>query len=320
MSSLPFLNDESWDFPFFKKLARNDTGEGPGHQGGLVIPKDLRPFFPALTEVTSAEQPTVDRLITAVLVVNGQTVATVSTRYQLQTWHGTRRAESRLTGNLGPLRNEASSEDFLVIQRNLQALDLYRLCLITKANPAYKTFLSIAGDSNWGLVQGNIPLSQRDIDTSSAEEDQSEQSAFQLFADTSRINETRSRRIARSLVFRITVQKIYNYLCAVCGNALKSPTGTIEIDAAHIVPRTRLGSDDARNGIVLCKRHHWAFDNGLFGVDSDGKVVVPPMVSQIPQNRILSDLHGCQIRQANSPRLVADQSAFEWHWQNIVLR
>ncbi len=319
MSSLPFLNDESWDFPFFKKLARNDTGEGSGHQGGLVIPKDLRSFFPALTDSTSAERPTVDRHITAVLIVNGQTVATVSTRYQLQTWHGTRRPESRLTDNLGPLRNEASSGDFLVIQRNLQTLDLYRLWLITKTNPAYKTFSSIAGDANWGLVHGNLPLSQKDIDSSAVEEDKVEQSPFQLFADTSRVSEMRSRRIARSLVFRITVQKVYNYLCAVCGNALKSPTGTIEVDSAHIVPRTRLGSDDARNGIVLCKRHHWAFDNGLFGINKDRKVAVPKTVSQIPQNNILVEFQGHPIREANPPRLAADQSAFDWHWQNIVL-
>ena len=47
--SIEFLSDEKWDFPFFKKLAANDTGSSPGHQAGMVIPKELRIFFPSLT-------------------------------------------------------------------------------------------------------------------------------------------------------------------------------------------------------------------------------------------------------------------------------
>jgi hypothetical protein len=34
--------------------------------------------------------------------------------------------------------------------------------------------------------------------------------------------------------------------------------------AAHIVPKNKNGTDDPRNGLTLCRAHHWAFDAGLF--------------------------------------------------------
>jgi putative restriction endonuclease len=43
------MNDLTiFDRPMFKRLAPNDTGAAPGHQGGIVIPKDLGPYFPDL--------------------------------------------------------------------------------------------------------------------------------------------------------------------------------------------------------------------------------------------------------------------------------
>ena len=52
--------------------------------------------------------------------------------------------------------------------------------------------------------------------------------------------------------------------CAVC------PITVSELlDAAHIREKHDQGSDDARNGIVLCATHHRAFDRGFFGFDPD---------------------------------------------------
>ena len=55
---LNLINDPTWDSPFFKRLANNDTGNARGHQGGIVVPKDLRQFFPELDEGrTSSDTP-----------------------------------------------------------------------------------------------------------------------------------------------------------------------------------------------------------------------------------------------------------------------
>ncbi len=84
------------DTSVFKKLAHNDTGQAAGHQGGIVIPKAISQFFPPLPAVTATGGPTEDSFLSADLFVDGQRVDTVQTRYQHQTWGGTRSPERRL--------------------------------------------------------------------------------------------------------------------------------------------------------------------------------------------------------------------------------
>ena len=317
--SLEFLNDENWDFPFFKKLAANDTSAAPGHQAGVVILKGMRMFLPSLSGNISAESSTVDRHIKALLAIEGEEMDTVVTRYQLQTWRGTRAPESRLTGNLSSVRDQAKAGDFLIMQRNINDLEFYRLTLVKRSSLSYKYLEKLAKSKRSGVLQGNIPVTQADIDASKDEENQREISTFELFDSEIRRNETRSMRLARSIVFRKSVQGIYDYTCSVCGVSLKSPRGPVEIDAAHVVPINRAGSDDVRNGIALCKRHHWAFDFGLFSIDQGRKVIVPDIVMNIPRNKVLSELAGISIREASDERLTVNEEAFQWHRENILI-
>ena len=41
------------------------------------------------------------------------------------------------------------------------------------------------------------------------------------------------------------------------------------LDAAHLIDRGLDGTDDLRNGIVLCKNHHAAFDKKLFKINPE---------------------------------------------------
>ena len=79
----------------------------------------------------------------------------------------------------------------------------------------------------------------------------------------------------------------------------------MEVDAAHIVPRSMFGSDDARNGLALCKRHHWAFDKGMLGIDDDRKIVVPSVVADFPKMRASSP---CGGRSSGKPRILLCES------------
>lgn len=64
--------------------------------------------------------------------------------------------------------------------------------------------------------------------------------------------------------FKFRVIKRYGAQCAVCG------VGVPEVlDAAHIRPKQDHGSDDPRNGLLLCALHHRAWDADLFGVHPD---------------------------------------------------
>ncbi len=62
--------------------------------------------------------------------------------------------------------------------------------------------------------------------------------------------------------FKFLVFERYGLRCAVCG--ISAPQ---LLDAAHLRPKRERGSDDPRNGLVLCASHHRALDAGLFAIE-----------------------------------------------------
>lgn len=82
------------------------------------------------------------------------------------------------------------------------------------------------------------------------------------------------KRKARAAAFREKTRDIYDYSCAVCGKRRFSRFNHPEVESSHIYPKKRNGSDDLRNGIALCKLHHWAFDKGLFSIRDDYLIIV----------------------------------------------
>ena len=77
---------------------------------------------------------------------------------------------------------------------------------------------------------------------------------------------TRSRRsvVARpnQQRFKFAVLKLYGPICAVCDFPV-----TDLLQAAHLRGKAEGGSDDPRNGLVLCALHHLAYDRGLFAIE-----------------------------------------------------
>lgn len=55
--------------------------------------------------------------------------------------------------------------------------------------------------------------------------------------------------------FRFAVFKCYGPTCAVCNVAVSTL-----LEAVHLCPFAACGTDDPRNGLVLCRNHHRAFD------------------------------------------------------------
>jgi len=84
---------------------------------------------------------------------------------------------------------------------------------------------------------------------------------------------TTTRR-SRDRAFRDVVREAYQQTCAFCGNSCETPAGMPEVEAAHIYPKAEGGPDDLRNGIALCKLHHWAFDSGWISVTDDCELLV----------------------------------------------
>ena len=311
------------DTSVFKKLAHNDTGQARGHQGGIVIPRAIAQFFPPLPAVTAAGGPTIDSTLSADLFVDGRRVDTVKTRYQHQTWGGTRSPERRLTDNLGALRNEASEDDILLFTKDLDDDGYIQLHLIRKGTPGYGALSAIHSGSRWGPVDPNYPpvtVNQiAEAEKFVADKANGAPTAFNGERETT---ETTTVRKARDRAFRRKVLEQYDLRCAFTGRKFMSPVGSmvIGLDAAHVAPVSENGSDHPANGLPLTKDLHWAFDRGLIGVASDRNILVPASVCAVPGNEFLRDLHGQPIREAMEPTLRVMEEALDWHRKNRLVK
>lgn len=73
----------------------------------------------------------------------------------------------------------------------------------------------------------------------------------------------------REAGFSTTVRKNYRYHCAVCRNRLVTPGGQSLVEGAHIIPWSESNNDDPRNGLSLCRTHHWMFDKMMLTIRND---------------------------------------------------
>ena len=73
----------------------------------------------------------------------------------------------------------------------------------------------------------------------------------------------------RSAGFRRIVVQVYEHQCAACGLRIRQPSGATIVDAAHIIPFSESRNDHPRNGLALCKNHHWAMDQSLIAPGTD---------------------------------------------------
>lgn len=311
-----------FDTSVFKKLAHNDTGQASGHQGGIVIPKEISQFFPPLPAVTASGGPTVDSFLSADLFVDGQRVDTIQTRYQHQTWGGTRSPERRLTDNLSKLRNSAEEDDILLFTKDLDDDGYIQLHLIKRGTAKYAEIDEVIGTKRWGpLDPTNPPVTIGQI--AEAEGYINEEAAEPPFAfDANREKtETTTIRKARDRAFRKKLLDQYDYRCALTGRKFISPVGrmVLGLDAAHVIPVSENGSDHPANGLPLTKDLHWAFDRGLIGVAEDRTVLVPPSVRSLEGNEFLSNLHGQPIREARDPSFRTMTEALAWHQLNRLV-
>jgi len=147
--------------------------------------------------------------------------------------------------------------------------------------------------------------------------DEANQNPFSMF-DEQAASQVHSVRAGRSAAFRNRVLQAYRHQCCVCAGSLVDLSGIFETEAAHIVPKKSAGSDDARNGLALCRKHHWSFDRGLFGVDGERCVIVPDAVLAIPQNASLAAFHGREINRPTRPEWAPHPRALDWHRAHVM--
>ena len=134
---------------------------------------------------------------------------------------------------------------------------------------------------------------------------------------------TRSTQLdtpARSRCFRRLIMKLYDYTCAVCRLRVVTTDGESATDAAHIIPFSESYNDDVRNGISLCKLHHWAFDTGLIYLSETYRVVVPQLTVEQEPMEWLTEFQGELIRLPEHRKFFPAQDALARHREKVLRR
>ena len=80
------------------------------------------------------------------------------------------------------------------------------------------------------------------------------------------------KRQQREYGFGLKVRQNYEHRCAVCRARVKTPNGESLVEGAHIIPWSESKNNDPRNGLALCKTHHWMFDAYLLTVKPDFQI------------------------------------------------
>jgi hypothetical protein len=73
--------------------------------------------------------------------------------------------------------------------------------------------------------------------------------------------------------FRFAIRTIYNDKCCILGDSIDTGE-TINCEAAHIKPFSSGGNHAAKNGLLLSRDLHWAFDKGCFTIDQSYEIKV----------------------------------------------
>lgn len=154
--------------------------------------------------------------------------------------------------------------------------------------------------TQYGSLRAYIRQERREQPESSEKEiSEAQDDLAQAVAEPPKLTEERqavqqTERPARSEAFRRQVREQYDAACAVCGTARQTPTGNPEVEAAHIYPRSENGANDIRNGLALCKLHHWAFDNGWIAISDEYEILVRDAPT-VPGYTDFAELDGMEI-------------------------
>jgi putative restriction endonuclease len=120
----------------------------------------------------------------------------------------------------------------------------------------------------------------------------------------------------RDVAFRRKVRVAYDYRCAMSGLRLRNGGGRPEVQAAHIRPVDRQGSDSVRNGLALSGTLHWMFDRGLLSVAEDHTILVSR--NKVPSDvvaRLISPQGGLIL--PRDPHDHPHPENLRWHRENV---
>lgn len=128
---------------------------------------------------------------------------------------------------------------------------------------------------------------------------------FRAFAEGLTTHLRRVIARERQAEFRDSVFGRYAPRCAFCDYEIREA-----LEAAHLVEKMESGTDDARNGLPLCRNHHRLFDLNLIGIEPTTLRIVLSRQLELRRSGVTRNDIG---HLENKPH----RKALEWRWQRF---
>lgn len=112
--------------------------------------------------------------------------------------------------------------------------------------------------------------------------------------------------------FRDFVMVGYGNKCAVTGKSIVWGK-FINLEAAHIMPKSHKGTYMPSNGLALSRDIHWAFDKGFFTINDDFTIKVHEEL----MDTYLGEFDGKMINLPSNPFFIPNNESLKYHRENI---
>lgn len=249
--------------------------------------------------------------------------------YHNDKYHGSAAAHPRneyriyLNKALEQNRNLFCADDIMVIRteeitdEDNQVQTVYLMDLVKDKASAEYAQLNTAIENypirgGYGVFDGILPFFEKKVESLK----QSQDSTVVIDNSvTQRIISAQPDSLAslfNAATFRDFVMVGYDNLCAITGTVIRYES-YMNLEAAHIRPKSHGGTFLPNNGIALCRDLHWAFDKGFFTLNDNYEVQVHPKVT----SEYLRSFDGKKIRIPSNPFFVPDIESIRYHRNSV---
>jgi len=295
----------------------------------MLISKQNEGFFPPLstTELN-------DAILLPIIPPNSNEKVYCTFVYHNDKYHGSTvshpRDEFRLYMNtkIDPERSFFKPEDIIVFEK-IQTEDLnnlYKMHLFNAKSKHYSFLDKIIEESeqrgghatyhqNLDFVTEYKVTDLEYLETVIPDEVKKEAEKRQNLIktdSTTEIEEVKGANLFNSISFRDFVLLGYKNKCAITGESIFYKK-LINLEAAHIKPKSHSGSFLPCNGIAMSRDMHWAFDRGMFMIDENYCVHVHIDI----KDTILAKYDKKQIALPEEDFFKPEKAFLNYHKENI---
>mgnify|MGYP000575522140 CR=1 FL=1 len=166
-------------------------------------------------------------------------------------------------------------------------------------------------NGGYGILEGTIPEFEEKV-SKLAKPDDCEVAIDSTVTNKIATSVDNMASLFNAVSFRDFIMVGYDNLCAITGTVIRYES-YMNLEAAHIKPKSHGGLFLPNNGMALCRDLHWAFDKGFFTLDDDLKVVVHPKI----ESEYLNSFNGKQIRIPSNQFFIPDLNNVRYHRENV---